>query len=379
MRDRWLWAFLAVAVLGVTLFLFLPDDSAAGASSLSKGPTGWLAARLYLEERGADVTVMKKPLNTVYEADDAAANENAPDDPGVWVLTTPMQRFFDEEEWAALDRHLMNGGTLLVTYPLRVDLSTRLDVLEHLGLYSDRDWEEVPLAPWSWWAYRNATWEPEPAEGWPDEVDAPALFVPACRRPPSVPTGAQVLYRSPEMDDAPLVFSFQRQRGRVVVVPSVLFANAWLREADNADLLETLYAWLGPRWLFDEYHHGLVDPAYMEEDNRSAFAWDLFMFHLLLLYVVSVLALVRRFGPAWSEPTVTAGSTAAFLRNLGTLHRELGHGPDAARLLVERSRALDPSFEATDVADPALTATQGQNLVEFARRVAAKRKRRLHG
>ncbi len=356
-RSFWGWTLFALLALAVTVAFGL-GGSGAGPSSLGRGSGGWLAARLYLERRGAEVEIRDKPLDVPGTSSDAA----------VWVLALPFEKRLGDEEAEALHGHLRAGGTVLVAYPRRIALFLNLGVLDALGLAVASGPELPPLAPWRWWSYHRERWLLPAEDDWSTEVPAtpPELAVAACRQPPEPPSRARILYQH---GGEPLVYTYRLHHGRVVVMPADVLSNGFLLDAGNADFLETLLAWLGPEWSFDEYHHGLVDPDFATSSRRSGFAWDLFMAHLALIYVLALVALVRRFGPAWREPPVEAGSTAAFLRNLGALHRELGHWDDAARLLVERSRALDPSVGEVEV--PAVV--RGAELVALGRRLASSR------
>lgn len=339
------WTLLVVLAVALTA-VFVLGGQGAGPSSLSRGGDGWLAARLYLERRGARVELRDKPLDVPGRSSDAA----------VWVLALPFEKRLGDEEAEALHAHLRAGGTVLAAYPRHMDAFLKVGVLDELGLAVTTEPEEPPLAPFRWWSYQNEKWTLT-ADAWPD------LELGACRHPPRPPARAQVLYQN---DGKPLVYTYPLHHGRVVVMPADVLSNGFLLDAGNADFLETLLAWLGEEWSFDEYHHGQVDPAFAASSTRSGFAWDLFMAHLALIYVLAWVALVRRFGPAWREPPVQAGSTSAFLRNLGALHRELGHWDDAARLLVERSRAFDPTLGEVEV--PA--AVRGPELLELGRRLS---------
>jgi hypothetical protein len=154
------------------------------------------------------------------------------------------------------------------------------------------------------------------------------------------PDGAQVLFR--DRDGRPAAFSYSRWAGRLVVLPASALSNARIAEDGNGDLLESLVAAFGSEWAFDEFHHGLVSPAAVATGTGATRALDLVLLQLALLYALAVLAVSRRFGPAWSEPRVVAGSAASFLRGVGALHHRLGHHRDAARLLVERARQMHP-------------------------------------
>ena len=172
-----------------------------------------------------------------------------------------------------------------------------------------------------------------------------------------------MLYRGGERNE-PVVFHWRRRGGRVWVLPAELLANGRLLEAGNGDLLASLRAWLGPRWTFDEFHHGWEDPEALPE--RSYFGWDLFIAHLALIYLLGLLALGRPFGPPWREAPAVMGSTGSFLKNLGALHHKLGHHGEAARLLVERWHALFGGQTPPEREE----VTKGAELVALAREMA---------
>ena len=74
-RSLWVWGLLALLALGLTLGL-ASSGTGSGASSLGRGAYGWLAARLYLERRGATVEIRDTPFDEPTESSPAA----------VWVL-----------------------------------------------------------------------------------------------------------------------------------------------------------------------------------------------------------------------------------------------------------------------------------------------------
>ncbi len=367
MSSRWKWLGLA-GLLALLAALLGGGGLGATSSTLSRGAGGWLAARLYLEARGAGVELRDEPLTAEVRA-------------GVLVLAFPWQTGLAADELEALGQHLRSGGTVVLAYsgePLEL---REAQVLEALSLEAS-DARPVPsLMPTRWWSYHRQSWLLTPADGWPaappggpgGRPAAPAreLVAPAFRQAPEAPEGARVLYRGGE-GDLPLVFDYPLHRGRVVALPSGLFANAWLREAGNADFLETLLAWLGPEWSFDEYHHGLASGA--SSAPASRFAWDLLMLHLAVIYLLGLVTLGRRFGPVWREAPVTAGSTASFLRHLGALHHRLGHHPQAATRMVEHARSLDPKL--TLAAERSSTARDGRGLVELGRAISRAQNRK---
>lgn len=355
-RSPWLWiALLAVAVVAV--LWIASRELGAVSSTLSRDARGWLLARRYLEVRGAEVELRDAPL--LPGAGD-----------GVLALTFPWQRPLGGAELTALGDHLRRGGTVLVAYSREIEQYQEKRVLGFLRAKPVEVRAKPSLVPWEWWRYQRQGWELGPEPDW--RPDAPTLSLPAFRRAPGAPEGALVWYRGGE-DEVPIVFTYRQQGGRVVMLPADLFANAGILRAGNADLLATLFAWLGPEWIFDEYHHGLSS-AKAETVASSRFAWDLFMLHLGLLYVLALVVLVRRFGPAWREAPVVAGSTAAFLRSLGTLHRQLGHHPAAARLLDERARLLDPHLPFPS--QTWVPVDDDPSLVTFARKLARAQRRR---
>ncbi len=356
----WGWILLVGITLAGVLVL-VPDNEPAG-SALSAKSRGWLAARRYLETRGVNVTLADLPLQQW----PASA-------PGVWVLAFPWQRVPGEAETAAVRLHLHQGGTVLYAYSGTLARFPEEQVLSELRLEERLVRDDPPLLPWKWWAHQQESWELVAADGWSAQAAGPApeIAVPALDVVPRAPDRASVLYaRTATGSEVPVVFSYSLHRGRVVVLPAALLSNGHLLAAGHADFLESLRLRLGDAWSFDEYHHGLVNAELAVASQRSSFAWDLFMIHLALFYLLGFTALVRRFGPAWREAPVVVGSTASFLRNLGALHRDMRHHQAAARLLAARHRELDPSLP--EVAVPEVTTDA--SLLGFAREIAGARK-----
>ncbi len=354
---------IVVLVLAVLAGVWLISlELGAVSSALSRDARGWLAARRYLELRGGRVTLGDEPLMESHRS-------------GVLVLAFPWQRQLARGELLGLSAHLRSGGTVVLAYSREIEQFQEREVLRALRLASVEVRPPPALVPWTWWRYQREVWNLRPDPAWEDDsgLPGPEIAVPAFRRAPEAPRRALVLYRGGGDEEVPLVFTYRLQRGRVVVVPADLFSNAGLLEAGNADLLESLFGWLGPEWSFDEYHHGLssVDTA---TASVSRFAWDQFMLHLALIYLLGLVALARRFGPAWREPPVVVGSTASFLRSLGALHRQLRHHRVAAELLLDRARSLDPNLPAVDA--PPRPVADGAGLVGFARRISRAQRRR---
>jgi hypothetical protein len=254
---------------------------------------------------------------------------------GVLVIVFPWQAFDIDAMQASLQRHLQRGGTIVLANAGKQAWEEPA-IAAGLGMGHERTDEDPPLHPLRWREYASASATLSPAPG---ETRRP-LRVAAAREWLTPPAGATVHFRDPA--GRPAVFSFTRWSGRVVVVPASALSNARLGDEGNADLLESLVAAAGTEWTFDEFHHGLVPAAQAKDGTPTTRALDLVLVQLAFVYVLGLLALGRRFGPAWTEPPVVAGTTASFLRGIGALHRALGHHREASRLLVERARQMHP-------------------------------------
>lgn len=340
-----LGAAVALTVLGIAL---LGGRLEAEASALSRGSGGWLAARRYLEERGCRVRLLDRPLGET--------------EPGEVVsVTFPWQSMEADTRSVvdAFEAHLRRRGTLLLGVAEQEWAAGQMDVLKALGL----EWREVrgdpPLAPWRWKQFASAEWSLT-AVG----AARGRLRMRAPRGVPRMPSSGQALFQGE--GEVPVVFVYPRHRGQVVVLPAALLSNALLGQAGNPDLLDQLRVWLGDDWTFDELHHGLAAPLTASGARAQGFL-SLFLLQLAFVYALAVLALARRFGPAWADPAVIAGSTASFLIGLGALHHRLGHHPAAGRLLLERVHDLDPRGRAPRSAAPVL---DGNGLVTLGQNVA---------
>lgn len=323
MKDR--LPLVAVAVgasaMIVAAAVLIGTQGAADASALSRGGRGWLAARRYLEARGCEVTLLDRGFE--------AASGN-----GVLVLAFPWQSL---EGWTELstgiDRHLQAGGSVLFAYSGGLVDNTEPLLAALLGLEREERRGPPPLDPRRWREYAREEW-PLLAPGTSPRPGRVA----AVRVVPRAPLDATVLARDGQ--GRPLAFVFRHLRGRVVVAPADAFSNARLGRPGNADLLEQLRVDLGERWVFDEFHHGLRAPATTEEAQPPRVLL-LYVLQVAFVYGLVVLAVTRRFGPAWKEPVPETGSAAQFLRGLGSLHHRLGHHREAAALLLSRATAWD--------------------------------------
>jgi hypothetical protein len=377
---RWLAAAaVLVAAASAAVVLFGGHGGGRG-STVSRGPGGWLAARRYLQARGARVTLIGEPLaryvtEEVVQPVRRALQPGEPDQagsgarrggPGVLALVFPWQGQPAGGLEESLDAHLARGGDVVLAYSGEEPGAERL-----LDAWRWGEAGGVPLAPWRWWSFTHREWRLRPAvrPGVRDGGDRLPVRIWAPRALPRVGPAATVLFTAP--GGRPAIAVYRYLNGRVVVLPADALSNARLGEPGNADLLETLLRNLGPRWAFDEYHHGLVTVhAAGAGLGRTA---DLLLAHLVLLYLLAVLALARRQGSAWREPATVAGSTATFLLGLGALHHRLGHHAEGARLLLRRARELDRGLQLPSDLDRRAAGAGPRELVEIARQVARRR------
>jgi hypothetical protein len=346
---------LAAAILSA---LFLKRAGAAGASSLAASADGWLAARTYCERRGSSVTLLDRPL------------DQAPE--GGLVLTLPFSGIPMAPELDALRRRLASGETVVFAYPSRENPIDGF-VAGALGL----ELEAVPeatssVSPWGWYRSAAAEWRLKPEAAFGSEAGEVVVHAPA--DVPTPPKGAEILYRGGAAA-TPAVFSYSRGRGRVLVLPADALSNGRLANPGNANLLESVRVALGPRIVFDEYHHGLV-AASATPEGSSAASLDLLLVELVLLYLLGVWALGRRFGPAWQEPPEIASSTASFLMGLGALHRKLRHAAEAAVQLIGNAEGYDPGMPIPAGARQSAVEAGEEQLVELARVIARRQRRR---
>jgi uncharacterized protein DUF4350 len=332
-RGQVLIAAAVLVVLGgASAIVAAMGGGEAKGSSLSRGPSGWLAARKYLEARGARVRVLAEPLENL-------------EDRSVLVVAFPWQQGFSLQAGDPIEEHLRRGGDVLLAYSGEGSNPAELVVLERLGLPLEEKRKAV-LSPLGWRRFAREEWDLQPAAG---ALGGRPIRVWAPRWAPEIPNGARGLYRGPQ--GGPAIVVLRLYRGNLWILPADTFANARLTQPGNADLLETLRQRLGDRWTFDEYHHGLGAGQTTAEAETLGRTLDLVLLHLGILYLTALLTLARRFGPAWSEPPVVTGSAGSFLLGLGELHHRLGHHREAARRLLERAQELDRDL----VLPPSLT------------------------
>jgi hypothetical protein len=357
-----------ILLLVVLVALLLAEQGAAFGSSLSRGGGGWLAARAYLEDSERQIELIDRPLELV-ELDKAST----------LFLVMPWARPMSDEGLAALNTHLHRGGSVVFAFaemksPGEKSLLPALSLEPSLALR-----RRPPLEPRSWWRFQKERFalSPEPTSPVQRPLEAAAFPL-----GPTAPPEARVFFRHEgptDVDDPksgstayPVIFSYTLHKGQVLVLPAALLSNREIQQAGNADLLEWINATFTGPILFDEYHHGLVDPTVVP-DSETRFSWDFFIFQCLLIYAVALWHLGRPFGPTWREKRPTYGSVAAYLKQLGVLHHRLGHHSAAGKLLIERATALDPRLKLGDLA---ADAASGRQLVNLGREVAARQQQK---
>lgn len=330
-RRAWLLLAAALAAGALAGVVLAGRRLDAASSTLSRGGTGWLAARLYLQERHGAPVILDRPPGGAEQPGR-----------GTLVVAFPWQSRHIDVDAALVLTHLEQGGDVVVAYAGETTPSRAEEqLLSALGVR----WAPIPaasLAPWRWrrayaepWSLRLAPRIAASRHG----GAAPRLSL---RRPhwlPELPPASALLLGP---DDRVVAAGWRSREGRLVVLPAEVLCNARLGDPAHAALLETLLDTLAGPWRFDEYHHGL-DAGEGEEAASTAarHGFDLLLLQLLLIYAMAALALARRLGPAWREAPPLAGSAGGFLLRLGALHHRLGHHADGAALLVRRARELD--------------------------------------
>jgi hypothetical protein len=225
------------------------------------------------------------------------------------------------------------GGTLVLLFDPAAPGPVQRRALDALDLATHTAWRETELDPFEWWRRAHT----------PLKLDSPAgagrvvlsASVALALKPRD---GDRILLEDP---GANTVLGLERTvgRGTLLVLPSECLSNGRLLEGGNADLLEWLRRRLAPSGglAFDERIHGLGAPAPREAEGTPMA--DALLAQLALLYLLTVLALARRQGPAWPEEAARGSSVGGLLLRLGAVHRRMGHHREAGRAMVERAAA----------------------------------------
>ena len=297
----------------------------AGPSALSASSSGWSAFRRYAEIRGSKVTLLDRPFSRQRE--------------GAVLIAFPERGFRTDEELGALRAWVGKGGRLLLAFSGEPGDPEEGRVFHAFGLSSKDVRGDLPVNPVAWYRFQTEVWRLKAAVPGGSGTEN-AVRVHAPRRIPVPGRDARIVLRAENGE--PMVFSSAWLRGTVFVLPADALSNGRLSSAGNSDLAEWIRESLGSTLLFEEHFHGLSSPE--AERAAGSFPFDLLAVQLLLLYLLAVLALSRRFGPPWTEPPVRTGATSTFLLGLASRHRRFGHYREAGALLLERARSFDPAL-----------------------------------
>ncbi|MEW6366905.1 MAG: DUF4350 domain-containing protein [Acidobacteriota bacterium] len=350
-RSHWLAVAAVLLVVLSAAVLVGTRGEEAESSVLSRGAGGWMAARGYLEGRGISISLLDRPVG-----DDEAGR--------TLVVAFPWQRFEAPASLDKIERYVASGGTLVYAYSRSPHTPPEDELIERLRLATRRVRSTPPLHPLRWRAFVSEEWRlaADPGLG----KNAQPVVTAAPHSVPLAPYSARVLYRGP--DDVDAIFVFPFRRGRVFVLPADMLSNCRVSSPGNADLLESLARFTGPDLLVDEYHHGL-SASVPAAAGHSRTVLDLLVMHMGFLYVLAVVALARRFGPAWREAPAIAGSTTALLQGLGSMHDRFKHHDEAVARLISRAREIDPQLSLPDALVPRTKTAGPRDLLRIANEI----------
>ncbi|MDP2308117.1 MAG: DUF4350 domain-containing protein [Pseudomonadota bacterium] len=331
MKAR-LWILLLFAALGLLAAMVLLTAPAGGRRSVTdRTPRGYRAAFAYLEATGGEIGTWDAP----FDALDAPLGTTL-------VTAWPVSRGFDGSgDAASLVTWVRNGGRTVLLLDLSAEDGHPYTLVE--GTLKGLLVRDEPIAPWSWEEWR--TWS--------------AMRRTATMRMPDGPSGTLALadplwnltcpanaeFLATDASGVPSVCRLAWGKGEIVLVSdATVWQNDHLGRADNLALLDGLLA--GRTVRFDEWHHGVATVV----SAVPPYVPGLFAVHLGVLWLVSLLALARRFGDPLPPPGLAGPSMARALHALATLHEGSGHAGSAAARLYALARArsdrkgLDPAL-----------------------------------
>jgi hypothetical protein len=361
MRRGVVILLLTVVLLAAAAAMLLLAEP-VGPTVQSHLPRGYLAAHRYLEQREHGVELWRRPFTHL---------DQRP--PGLLLLATPISRYPTVDELAALERWIEAGGTLVLLYGGDTQPAT-FHLLAQLGLTPTEVSDRPPLGWWSWreWRRRERRWTPR-HEGWPSP-----LLVPRQSWVVLPPSGGEVLYAEPGVEQGAGLFAEPRGAGRIVLANSgSLWANGWIGRGANLPALELVVAEWRARaapLLIDEWHHGFGESVAEARDTGRRFL--ALVGQLGLIYLGAVWAIGRRFGPPTVAPQLRRGSVSRDLLALAELHRASGHAPTAGARLLEAARRLGRRREGIHQLPERFTGGE-RELVDLARQVADLQRRDL--
>ena len=372
MKKLSFWA-VAGAIALLAILLITTTSTGATSSTLGRGSLGWRGLARLLDSRGIESALLDRTLehrDAILERPEAQRLE-APGAPtaetATLLLGFPWRRGGLGWDPAPVLGFVRRGGRLvLATSSGAMPSFAERRLIDALGV----EWEEQPragaLRPLSWWRERRR------GERWAASGAAPftaPLVTGSLGAIAWPPRESDATVLAVDGEGAPVASVFEVEEGEVWLLPSQVLANAYLGEPGNASLALMLADNVGGPLLFDEYHHGLIGAeAQLAEPAGRAF--DAVIVQLGLLWGLAVLAFAWRFSPAWPKPAQLVDAHRSFLVGLGALHHRVGHERQAARALVRRMAAYDPSLVPPDQIDTMLRHAESVPLQQLARELS---------
>jgi hypothetical protein len=393
MKERLQIFGFAVAALLCFYVLFVPQRSSAPEQSkplsTESGADGYHVAWQWLSQEHIPVASLRERYDRITDvAVSPAAFGN------VLIVTLPSQLPFRSAEWAALDRWVATGNTVVVLaamddtprWSLGRDPRTELQRISGLRFDSDAGKRNLtaPQQLREWLQPRPISFGPQgfhpllrgveslyaisdlPAENWvAHPADLTLALGIAQRRDP----------------DQSVLWLKRVGVGQIIVCAfATPFSNRAIAQADNARLLSNIIGWTrapSGRVIFDDAHQGLVsfyDPAHFFADPRL---------HRTLLWVL-ILWLLFVLGPqrlrSAADPWHAVDETA-LLEASGRFYTVAVDPADARRTLFEHffnrlrrrigwAQNGEPVWEWLN-AQAAITAAQRSELQDLYARVCA--------
>ena len=326
--SRRAWAAVGLALLLLAgAMLFAPE---VGPSVDSLDPRGLRLAWRALEEEGRPVARFGQRWTSLEET------------AGTLVVAMPLEEPPTGDERQALRSWVLQGGSLLLLTSGREPAYAERALLELLGIQGAARPEVAPLGWFGWKAWYEEEVALVPAPG----IDLPAIQV---RRGEwrTMPAGASTEPLLVDPLGRPAVWRQAEGAGQITVVdPGAAFSNAWL-SPEGLTVLTAIVDEAVPT-SFDEAHHGNFAPG-VATGSPLGGPFELVLAQVVLLYLVGLWALGRRFGPAMGQAGAQASSASRDLGALARLHARAGHSREAAaqlrRLATARARrlGLDPA------------------------------------
>jgi len=351
-KHGWWMATLATLVL-MTL-LSAGQGGPTDASSLSRGSSGWSAARWYIKGMGSPIRTLDAPIAESLGDTDVLVVTGSGSEPSG----------FSTGDVETVQRFVRKGGRLIFGYGSGVRASA-LGKRLGFGFKASAN-RPRSLNPIVWVEEASKTYH-LPLGG-----NGPAVAMGAVSEYPAEAPGDLVLVRNPQNESLALLRPFGK--GEIALLPVETLSNGRLNQPGNSALLEGIRVRFGQtsEWTFDEYHHGVASAA-SPSGVRSRRGLDLFAFQILLAYGLFVAAIGRRFGSGWPEPVASSGATGSFLMTVAGIHDRLGHHQDAALTLETRAREV----LGVEISPPGARAPDGvRTLMEVSRRIHEKQKER---